>query len=99
MNKNNCTETKHDRSFAHGVLFGAVLGVLAGIFLIPPEGKQKREKLKEKIDPILDEVKPLRKDIGHKVMQLTELPIEDIKNRIAKDNENAAKRKFFKGTF
>ena len=57
---------KEGGSFVNGVLFGALVGTIAGILVAPDAGKNTQKKLKvvskkakKDVDPILEDLKPI----------------------------------------
>jgi len=58
--------------FFKGVLFGAVLGAVAGILLAPDEGKNTRRKLKNKKEEIEPRLRELASIISNNVVPFFE---------------------------
>lgn len=70
-------------SFLHGVVFGATLGAVAGILLAPDKGTETKRKIEERVNPIINDIKPIvaalvevsepkRRELTNKISQIIE---------------------------
>ena len=58
--------------FYKGLLFGAVVGAVAGVLLAPEEGNKSRDKLKKRLKAAKNEYGPLLNELSKKVEKVSE---------------------------
>lgn len=60
------------KGFTNGLLFGALLGGLAALFLTSKQGEETREALKEKINRAKEELERKKKELEEMESRLQE---------------------------
>jgi gas vesicle protein len=65
-------QEKQQCHFCKGLLIGAALGALVGIFFAPKSGRELRSDIKEKGSEVLKDVKDIYADAGTKAKEIIE---------------------------